>query len=179
MTDRPDRPTRVPRPERSAADVGRSRLGDSTRPIARERRILTQRRSTVLMAVVALGIAGALAAALFAIPVGTFFGQEQRIAERSEQVAELESVVADLRSEVDRLRTTDGIREAAREELGYVEAGEIRETVLDYPDLPTDLPEGWPYSVISGIAELRRGGPPPPQLTLSPSGSMPPPTSTP
>lgn len=120
------------------------------------------------MALVGLAIAGALAAALFVIPVRTLFDQDQRIADRDEQVAELESVVADLRSEVDRLRTTDGIREAAREELGYVEAGEIRETVLDYPDLPTDLPDGWPYSVISGIAELRRGGPPPPQLSLSP-----------
>jgi cell division protein FtsB len=174
VTDRPDRSTRVPRPERAAADAGRSRLGDSTRPIARERRILTQRRSTALMALVALGIAGALAAALFVIPVRTLFDQDRRIEERGEQVAELESVVADLRSEVDRLGTTDGIREAAREELGYVEAGEIRETVLDYPDLPTDLPDGWPYSVVSGIAELRRGGPPPAQLTLAPLPSTPP-----
>jgi hypothetical protein len=41
--------------------------------------------------------------------------------------------------------------------------------------VPTDLPDGWPYSVISGIAELRRGGPPPPQLTLT----RPTPTSAP
>lgn len=158
MSDGTKQATRISRPERAASDAGRSRLGDSTRPIARERRILTQRRSTVLMALVALGIAGALAVALFGIPVRTLFDQDARIEQRSEQVAELESVVADLRSEVDRLRTTDGIREAAREELGYVEAGEIRETVLDYPDLPTDLPDGWPYSVISGIADLRRSG---------------------
>ena len=110
------------------------------------------------MALVALGIAGALAVALFGIPVRTLFDQDERIDRRAEQVAELESVVADLRSEVERLKTSDGIREAAREELGYVQAGEIRETVLDYPDLPTDLPDGWPYSVISGIADLRRSG---------------------
>lgn len=161
MSDGTKEATRVARPPRAASDAGRSRLGDSTRPIARERRILTQRRSTVLMALVALGIAGALALALFGLPVRTLFDQDDRIDQRSEQVAELESVVADLRSEVDRLRTSDGIREAAREELGYVQAGEIRETVLDYPDLPTDLPDGWPYSVISGITELRRSGPVP------------------
>jgi cell division protein FtsB len=153
-----DRST-LTRPARPAADAGRSRLGDVTRPIVRERRILTRRRSAVLLAVVALGIAGALAAALFLIPIRTLFGQQERIAERTEQVTALESVVNDLRSEVDRLGTTDGIREAAREELGYVEPGEVRETVLDYPDLPTDLPDGWPYSLVSDIMTLRRAGP--------------------
>jgi len=149
------------RPARAASDAGRSRLGDVTRPIVRERRILTARRSGVLLAVVGLGIAGALAAALFVLPIRTWFDQEERIEQRSEQVAELESVVADLRSEVARLRTTDGIREAAREELGMVEAGEIRESVLDYPDLPTDLPDGWPYSLVSDIMDLRRQSPAP------------------
>jgi cell division protein FtsB len=130
-----------------------------TRPIVRERRILTRRRSAFLLALVALGIAGALAAALFLIPIRTLFDQQQRIDERSEQVAALESVVSDLRSEVERLQTPDGIREGAREELGYIEPGEVRETVLDYPDLPTDLPDGWPYSLVSDIMELRRSTP--------------------
>ncbi len=143
-----DRSTTVTKPARPAADAGRSRLGDVTRPIARERRILTARRSGVLLAIVGLGIAGALASALFLLPIRTWFEQGDRIEQRSDQVTELEAVVTDLRSEVDRLRTSDGIREAAREELGYVEAGEIRESVLDYPDLPTDLPDGWPYSLV-------------------------------
>lgn len=111
-----------------------------------------------MLALVALGIAGALAYALFGIPFRTLFDQDERIAERTEQVDELEAVVADLRSEVDRLRTEDGIREAAREELGYVEVGEIRESILGYPDLPVDLPDGWPYSVVNEITTLRRGG---------------------
>lgn len=149
------------RPPRAASDAGRSRLGDVTRPIVRERRILTTRRSGVLLAIVGLGIAGALAAALFVLPIRTWFDQEDRIEQRSEQVAELESVVADLRSEVARLRTADGIREAAREELGMVEAGEIRESVLGYPDLPSDLPDGWPYSMVSDIMDLRRQSPAP------------------
>ena len=156
-----ERTTHVARPERPASDAGRSRLGDITRPIVRERRILTERRTGALLALVALGIAAALASALFVLPIRTYFDQHDRIEQRTEQVTELESVVADLRSEVERLGTSDGVREAAREQLGYVEAGEIRESVLDYPDLPTDLPDGWPYGTVSEIMDLRRYPPPP------------------
>jgi cell division protein FtsB len=160
--------TRIARPPRAAADAGRSRLGDSTRPIVRERRIMTDWRGTILLAVVALGIAGALAAALFLIPIRTLFDQHTRIDDRSEQVGELESVVADLQREVERLQTPDGVREAAREELGFIQSDEIRETVLEFPDLPLDLPDGWPYSLVNDITELRRGGPPPGAVTLPP-----------
>ena len=174
----PDHRTTLDKPARPAADAGRSRLGDVTRPVVRDRRVLVgPKSSTVLLALVALGIAGALAYALFGIPFRTLFDQDERIAERTEQVDELEAVVADLRSEVDRLRTEDGIREAAREELGYVETGEIRESILGYPDLPTDLPDGWPYSVVNEITTLRRGGLPaatratdvPPAPSVAPS----------
>lgn len=168
-----DRSARISKPARAAADAGRSRLGDATRPIVRERRVLVgPRSSTIMLAVVALAIAGALAYALFGAPFRTLFDQDRRIEQRTEQVDELESVVADLRSEVARLRTDDGVREAAREELGYVKAGEIRETVLDYPELPTALPDGWPYSLVSQIAALRRGGLP--VATNSPPVSAPP-----
>ena len=129
---------------------------------------MTDWRGTIVLVLVALGIAGALAAALFLIPIRTLFEQENRIQDRSEQVSELESVVADLQREVDRLQTPEGIREAAREQLGFIETGEIRETVLEFPDLPLDLPDGWPYSLVNDITELRRGGPPPVAVTLPP-----------
>jgi len=157
--------------------VGRSRLGDSTRPVVRERRILTDWRGTLLLGVVAAAIASALAAALFLLPIRTLFDQNDRIAQRSEQVDELEAVVADLRREVDRLRTEDGIREAAREELGFVQAGEIRETVLGFPPLPLDLPNGWPYSLVNQITALRRGGAPPAVNPVSVTPPSTPPTS--
>ena len=175
----PDQRTTLDKPARPAADAGRSRLGDVTRPVVRDRRVLVgPKSSTVLLALVAIGIAGALAYALFGNPFRTLFDQDERIDERTEQVAELEAVVADLQSEVDRLRTDDGVREAAREELGYVEVGEIRESVLDYPDLPTDLPDGWPYSVVNDITALRRGGLPvaaaTPAPTVAPATTVPP-----
>lgn len=153
----------IARPDsrRRASDRGRSRLGDITRPIHIDRRITKQRRSTALLALVALAIAGALAAALFVLPVQTYFGQNDRLDQRRDQLAQLEQVNDDLRAEVDRLRTDDGVREAARVELGMVEAGERRQSVLALPDVPTELPDGWPYSLVSGIAEVRRQPPPP------------------
>lgn len=151
----------IERPEgRRASDHGRSRLGDVTRPIHVDRRITTQRRSTILLTVVALAIAGALAAALFVLPVQTYFAQDERLEQREEQLAQLEQVNADLRAEVERLRTDDGVREAAREELGMVREGELRQSILDLPAVPTDLPVGWPYSLVAGIAEVRRNPPP-------------------
>lgn len=153
----------IARPDsrRRASDVGRSRLGDVTRPIRIDRRITKQRRSTALLMLVAIAIAGALAAALFVLPVQTYFGQDDRLDQRRGQLAQLEQVNDDLRAEVDRLRTDDGVREAARVELGMVEAGERRQSILALPDVPTDLPDGWPYSLVAGIAELRRNPPPP------------------
>ncbi len=153
----------IARPDsrRRASDRGRSRLGDITRPIHIDRRITKQRRSTALLVLFAVAIAGALAAALFVLPVQTYFGQDERLDQRRNQLAQLEQVNDDLRSEVERLRTDDGVREAARVELGMVEAGERRQSVLALPDVPTDLPDGWPYSLVSGITELRRNPPPP------------------
>ena len=156
-----NRPSTPPR----ASDRGRSRLSDITRPVQIDRRITKQRRSTFLLAVVALAIAGALAAALFVLPIQTYFNQDDRIEQRSDQLVQLESVNDDLRSEIARLDTADGIREAAREELGFVEPGERRESMLELPSVPTDLPNGWPYSVINDITALRRNPPPPPAPT--------------
>jgi cell division protein FtsB len=126
-----------------------------------DRRITRQGRSTFVLGFVALAIAGALAAALFLLPIQTYFGQDARIAQRQSQLDQLEAVNADLRSEVERLGTDVGVSEAAREELGYVESGESRLSILDLPPVPTDLPNGWPYSLVSAIVELRTNPPVP------------------
>ena len=151
----------IERPETppSAADRGRSRLGDLTRPISVDRRITHNRRSNILLALVALTIATALAAAIFVLPIKTMFDQDDQIAERTDQLAELQAVNNELRSEVARLKTDDGIKEAAREQLGYVEPGEIRQSILEFPAVPTVLPAGWPYSLYSGIVAVRTNPP--------------------
>ena len=163
------RPETPPR----ASDQGRSRLGDLTRPIPIERRISTHRRSNLLLALVAIGIAVALGAALFGLPVQTYFGQGERIAERQVQVEQLQAVNEDLRREVARLQTDDGVREAAREQLGYVAAGERRESILDFPPVPTDLPNGWPYSLVNSIVELRTASAAADAGGTEPTGSQP------
>jgi cell division protein FtsB len=163
-----DRPETPP----SAADRGRSRLGDLSRPIRIDRRLTHHRRSNVALALAALMVAGALAAAIFVLPVKTMFDQEDQIAERTDQLAELQAVNNELRGEVARLKTDDGIKEAAREQLGFVEPGEIRQSILDLPPVPTDLPDGWPYSVITGIVAVRTN-PPAPSATSTPTTSAP------
>ena len=156
---RPTRSSTVSRPPRPASDRGRSRLGDTTRPIVRERRLAQTRRALVVLAVVGIAIVGALAAALFLLPLRTYLDQNEQIAERESQLAQISAVVEDLRSEVERLRTTDGIQEAARAELGFVEEGEQRQSVLEPNGVPTDLPEGWPYDLVENIVDLRRNPP--------------------
>ena len=151
------RPTTPPR----ASDRDRSRLGDLSRPIQIDRRIARRRRSSLALAAVAVAIAGALALALFGLPIQTYFGQSDRIDQRRDQLAQLESVNDDLRREVERLGTETGIGEAAREELGFVQSGEQRQTIMDLPPVPTDLPNGWPYSLVNDIVALRTRPPAP------------------
>lgn len=148
-----------PAPPR-ASDRGRSRLGDVTRPVPIDRRIATRRRSTIAVALAAVAIAGALAAALFVLPVRTYLGQDDQIERQADQLAQLEAVNDDLRTEVERLRSDEGVAEAAREELGMIAEGERRETIMPFPEVPTDLPGGWPYDLVTGIVELRRNPPP-------------------
>ena len=64
-------------------------------------------------------------------------------------------------SMVNRLKTDDGVREAAREEIGFVLIGEERTSVLPTPPLPTELPDGWPYNVVNEIFAARSAGPAP------------------
>jgi cell division protein FtsB len=151
--------TTIDRPSRRASDQGRSRLGDLSRPIPVDRRIARHRRSNVALTIAAMAIAGALAAALFVLPVKTLFGQNAEIDGRHDQLTQLQAINADLRREVARLATDDGVREAAREQLGYIEEGEQRQTVVDDLGVPTVLPNGWPYNLVSGVTALRRNPP--------------------
>jgi cell division protein FtsB len=143
---------------RRASDAGRSRLGDLTRPIAKEQRITPNRRPAILLGLLALLIVGAIGTALFGLPVRTWFEQDDQLRHLDAELAELESVNADLQLEVDRLQTDAGLTEAAREELGYIEPTERRETMQALPPLPTNLPNGWPYRIVEQIMDVRRAG---------------------
>jgi len=152
--------TVIRKARRAASDVGRSRLGDLTRPIAREQRIAKNRRPALLLGAVGVIVAVAIGAALFVLPVKTWLGQNAKIDALHRQVEATESVNGDLQQEVDELQTDEGIRAAAREQLGYQQANERRETIVGMPDVPTDLPDGWPYGPIEQIISLRAGAVP-------------------
>lgn len=144
---------------RRASDAGRSRLGDLTRPIAKEQRIARRRRPAILAGLIGLLVVGAIGAALFGLPVRTWFGQDDQLRQLETELDELQSVNTDLQNEVDRLQTPEGITQAARETLGLVAVGEQRQTIVGMPDLPTDLPDGWPYGAVERMIALRAEAP--------------------
>ena len=111
--------------------------------------------TTWLFGLAALVVAGAIAAALFGLPVRTWFDQDSELQALEHELTEMQAVNHDLQGEVDRLQTDEGISEAAREELGHIQAGDNRLTVLELPPLPTDLPDGWPYSQVEAILTVR------------------------
>ncbi|MEM9038974.1 MAG: hypothetical protein AAGD33_03655 [Actinomycetota bacterium] len=151
--------TSIPRPQRPAADEGRSRLGDFTRPIPVEKRLV--RRPWVVAAAIigTLAVIATIGAQVFARPVTVWNEQGPTLDSKRAQLTELERVNAELESEIGRLRTDDGIREAAREDYGFVEVGEERSSVLPFPDLPTALPDGYPYNVVTQIITAVERGP--------------------
>ena len=105
-----------------------------------------------------LVVAGTIVAALFVLPVQTWLDQDADLVERQAELDELQRVNGQLAGEVDRLQTDDGIREAAREEIGYLVGGDRRSTILPMPPLPRELPAGWPYNVVTGIFAARTAG---------------------
>ena len=157
------RTTSIARPKEpaKAADVGRSRLGDFTRPIPKDKRILRRPRWVLLGGAAILFIGAAIVAALFILPVQTWLDQDTDLVQRQAELDELQRVNGQLAGEVDRLQTDDGVREAAREEIGFVESGDRRTTILPMPPLPNQLPPGWPYNVVTGILAARTAGPAP------------------
>ena len=157
------RTTSIPRPRdpAKAADAGRSRLGDFTRPIPTSKRLLRRPRWVLFGGAFILVVATTIVAALFILPVQTWLDQDADLVQRQAELDELQRVNGQLAGEVDRLETDDGIREAAREEIGFVEAGDQRSTILPMPALPRELPDGWPYNVVSGILAARTAGPAP------------------
>jgi cell division protein FtsB len=148
--------TTIRRPQdRRASDAGRSRLGDLRRRIIAPHVSTRRLRATWLFGLAALVIAGAIAAALFGLPVRTWFDQDSELQALEHELTELQTVNHDLQNEVDRLQTDEGIREATRDELGHVQAGDNRQTILELPPLPGDLPDGWPYSQVIAILAVR------------------------
>jgi cell division protein FtsB len=142
-------------PRGTDGTVDGTRFGDLTRPIAHDRRLVKAPGYRLLIGVVAIVVVGALMAALFVLPVKSWFRQRDDLAERQRELAVLTAANAELAAEVNYLQTPDGIKEAAREEIGFGELGEKRITVMPAPDAPITLPVGWPYDGVTQIVAVR------------------------
>ncbi len=132
-----------------------SRFADFTRPIAVEKQLVRGGGKRRVIAIGAGVITAAFIAALFVLPVQAWLRQQDDLDRKDAQLAALQGANAELANEVNQLQTPEGIEQAAREEIGYVQTGESRYTVLPVPDAPMQLPGGWPYDTIKQIVAVR------------------------
>ena len=137
-----------------------SRFSEFTRPIAKEKQLVKGRGKRLIFALVALVIAAALVASMFVLPVKSWLLQRHDLTKKQNELAVLTDANAQLAADINRLHTPDGIKEAARQEVGYVGIGERRISVLTTPDAPLTLPTGWPYDAIAQIVAVRSAPPP-------------------
>jgi cell division protein FtsB len=120
-------------------------------------RIARHGRSRFALGVLATVIVAAIAAALVVLPARAWMNQRAELDAKRSELATLENANDDLAGDIDRLQTPEGIEDAARVELGYQMEGETRVATLDTPPAPTDLPKGWPYSMVKQILRVRSG----------------------
>lgn len=147
------RTSTIPRPA-GARDPSRpNRRVASTRPD--DTRLIQRRRSRGVLGLGALLITAAIAAALFVLPLRAWLNQRDQLAASRADLALLEAANDRLEQENGQLLTPEGITEAARADLGYQTATELIEGALPPPQVPYVLPNGWPYSFVSQVLEVR------------------------
>ena len=110
-----------------------------------------------IWAIRALGATFTVAAILsfVVIPVRDFRAQSKALDAKTAEFEALADVNEQLQIEVSELSTPEGIRNAARSLLGYVLPGEQRLALTQMPALPTDMPDTWPYTMVSDIVRVR------------------------
>ena len=167
-----------PKPPRGADDADHSRFADFTRPIQGARQLVQRKGNRWLLGVLALVVVASLLGALFVLPVQAWLRQEDDLASKRAQLEILAEANAQLQTDVERLRTEEGAKEAARDELGLVAPGEIRISMLDVAEAPVQLPPGWPYDAVTQIVAIRTKQAAPP-TTVIPEATVVPTTVTP
>ncbi len=137
----------------------RSRLSkavaDRTRPTPRTERLLPKLLGRTLMLVGAVVIVISFGNSFLVLPATSWLGQRQEVDARTEELETIKQATDELQTEVDRLNTPAGVEDAAREELGYVMAGEQRQQIVGDSQAPIELPTGWPYDLVTQIVAVR------------------------
>lgn len=152
------RTSSIPRPKQNGV-MGRVRSAVPSRAaranMGDETRLILRKRNRAVMALGGTVIVLALAAVLLILPVRTWMSQRTELAQRRSELAALEAANARIEAANERLQTAEGIQETARNDLGYVLAGEQLLTVLPAPATGEALPARWPYTLVSDIFAVR------------------------
>ena len=148
----------IPRATRKKSSK-RSRLSkavaDRTRPTPRTVRLLPKLLGRTLMLVGAVVIVISFGNSFLVLPATSWLGQRQEVDARTEELETIKRATDELQTEVDRLNTPAGVEDAAREELGFVMAGEQRQQIVGDSQAPIELPMGWPYDLVTQIVAVR------------------------
>ena len=148
----------IPRATRKKSSK-RSRLSkavaDRTRPTPRTERLLPKLLGRTLMLVGAVVIVISFGNSFLVLPATSWLGQRQEVDARTDELETIKRATDELQTEVDRLNTPAGVEDAAREELGFVMAGEQRQQIVGDSQAPLELPMGWPYDLVTQIVAVR------------------------
>ncbi|MEY3587619.1 MAG: hypothetical protein RJA47_215 [Actinomycetota bacterium] len=113
-------------------------------------------RSRHLRRLMAVGVMAGFLLAVFTVPVRDWVTQNNVLNAKKAEFEALADTNEALQAEVNTLQTPEGVRAAARDQLGYVLPGETRIRLLPNGDLPKELPNQWPYTLVSGIVAVRQ-----------------------
>lgn len=130
-------------------------VADHTRPTPRSERLLPKLVGRTLMFIGAIVIVISFGNSFLVLPATSWLGQREEIGARTEELETIKRATDELQTEVDRLNTPAGIEDAAREELGFVMAGERRQQIVGDARAPIELPAGWPYDLVTQIVTVR------------------------
>ena len=139
----------------SSSRRGPARANLAARVAARVIRSRAFRNRSLRRLVVTGAVAGFLLA-VFTVPVKNWWLQDRALSAKQAEFDALADANEQLQSEVNKLQTPEGVRAAARDQLGYVVPGESRIRLLDGAALPRTLPNQWPYTMVSGIVAVRQ-----------------------
>lgn len=144
---------------KTPASRAKERTREITRAIARptpaDARLAQRPGTRTAVRVGGLALAFATVLSLFVLPVKAYFEQREVFNRKTAEFEALADANEQLQNEVNDLSTPEGIRNAARTQLGYVLPGEQKLSFAKSPDLPTSLPPQWPYSIVTSIVAVR------------------------
>lgn len=159
----PRSPGRLRKVTKAAAKKGvrktaRSKIAavsDLTRPTPRSERIVPKFLGRVALLLGFLVVVFSFGNSFLVLPLTSWFGQRTEIDSRQSELDTIKKATDELQTEVDRLKTPEGVQDAAREELGFVVAGEARQQIVGEATAPIDLPTGWPYDLVTQIISVK------------------------